>query len=60
MFLEKGIDLRLSKAYGIKGHHFPPTIRLCDNEIRGRQEIIHSTESVIQGVIVPTTEVSST
>lgn len=42
MFLEKGIDLRLSKAYGIKGHHFSPTIHLCDNEMRGRQEIILS------------------
>lgn len=31
---------------------FSPTLRLCDNEMRGRQEIIHSTESVIQGVIV--------
>lgn len=52
MLLEKGIDLRLSEACGIKGHHFSPTLRLCDNEMRGRQEIIHSTESVIQGVIV--------
>lgn len=44
----------MSKAYVIKSHRFFffSTVHLCDNEMRGWQEIIHSTESVIQGVIV--------
>lgn len=38
------------KAIGFS--FFFSTVRLYDNEMKGWQEIIHSTESVIQGMIV--------